>query len=112
MNDYLLTIEGYCRNSDCISREVTIRVKDYDRTLKGQPPAAMMCPLCHGPLSLHWMKSTHEVWKKDQEHARQSVNLQMRVRDKGPTTELIGFSLSAMTDDRLPPTPEGWWARG
>lgn len=51
---YLLTIYGYCENSDCPAREVVMRIKDYDNALLRMIGNGMRCPVCQqAPLNVH-----------------------------------------------------------
>jgi hypothetical protein len=49
--DYLLYVEGYCENPACMTREVRITVKDYERDIEALND--ITCPLCGSSLNLH-----------------------------------------------------------
>lgn len=54
LSDHCNEAEYFCQNTDCVVREVTIRVK-----LHGEPrPATFLCPACGiGPLKFHnWIE--------------------------------------------------------
>jgi hypothetical protein len=44
-------VAGYCRSSDCMAREVTVQIKQFDPTPQGICP---VCPLCRTPLKEDW----------------------------------------------------------
>lgn len=110
--DSLLYVEFYCDTSaDCAAREITVHVKDYDRTfVKSVISMVPVCPICRSPLKVHWVSSAREYVEVQERQARVSVNIQMRHRDNGDALRVE--CASWYSDDRLPPTPEGWFASG
>lgn len=107
--DYQIHIHGYCESPDCTVRGVDIRVKDYDRELVQQlSQRVLSCPVCGSTLNVHGAETASECARRKEVHARRSVNLQMRWRDQG-WPDLRFARLSDMEDDRLPPTPDGWF---
>lgn len=51
-------IEMYCRNSDCVAREVRVWVKFHGT----EPiPQSADCPLCGSALTLHGVKTRSEI---------------------------------------------------
>jgi hypothetical protein len=83
------------------------------RTFLDQP---VVCPICHGSeLGFYQLASPedHEQWQFRQ--ARKLVNWQMYRRDHADQRArdgFVSFPASVMGDDRLPPTPPGWWEAG
>ena len=102
----LIYLEGYCRNSSCSIREIEIRVKDHERTFLNEQ-SRLRCPVCYVSLTLHWVRTAHEHTLVGEQFARMNVNEQMYVRDLGPGLHPVGADV--MCDDRLPPTPDGWF---
>lgn len=94
----LLVIEAYCEHPGCATRQVTLHLKDYDRTFKKLAANGLVCPVCRRPLKLHWAQSfdAHEATKDY--FARCSVNTQRYIRDHGRSC----VPASVMADDRLP----------
>jgi hypothetical protein len=111
---YQVFFEFYCRNQDCAVREVEVRVKDYDgdllSALKGRRPT---CPLCAYPLALHNVAGGPSYRRQEDADARRSVNAQMRLRDleRDAPGHLHALRATEMIDERLPPTPDGWFTR-
>lgn len=102
----VIWVEGYCQSSDCPGREVRIKIKDHDGVfLQMFERSGLVCPICQGKLKLHWALTLEEKNTRDERDARGSVNVQMFLRDK----QTMFFPLSIMLDERLPPTPEGWF---
>ena len=94
--DVLLVVEAYCNNSECATRKLTFRLKDFDNTLiQMVAGVGLTCPVCRGRLSIHWVRTAevHEAVKERQ--ARRSVNAQRYARDHNG---VIDFS---EIDDRL-----------
>lgn len=104
-----LEVEAYCRHTGCPVREVTLQIKDYDRELvaavQGLPGQALQCPVCRRPLVVHYARPATESAKRAEAEARMSVNRQMFVRDTGSPF----CPVDRMLDERLPPTPTGWF---
>lgn len=104
--DAQLAIEAYCFSDECPAREVTIYIKDHDRTLVDMVAKnSIRCPICGEPTKLHGAATTREVHDAEDRDARRSVNTQMYMRDHNETFVPIGIKL----DDRLPTTPADWW---
>ena len=98
-------LEMYCQNSRCPARTVTLFVKEHD----SKTPDTLTCPACQRPLKVHHVETIGEVHRNAELDARQSVLVQMYDRDHATPD---GFSLTpahVFFDDRLPPTPPGWW---
>lgn len=107
-----LYIETYCRNDICCGREILIRIKDYDKSLVRQlSGGGFDCPICGQTLALHWIQTAQERDASEAREARSLVNHQMHVRDEQKRTgkSLVVVPLSLDGDDRLPPTPSGWF---
>jgi hypothetical protein len=111
---YLVTCELYCDQPECPVREIEVRVKDHDATLlvlvKNN---GYHCPLCGKPAKMHWAMTFQQADAQEKQRARESVNLQMRhrdrcVRERGPDA-LEVWRGDQMCDDRLPPTPDDWF---
>jgi hypothetical protein len=96
----------YCDNTDCAGREVVVNVKDDDGTLVAQLARSQTCPLCGKALETRGVATIAQYDANAAHTARCSVNTQMYVRDQGGAAFVPG---SVYLDDRLPPTPEGWW---
>ncbi len=61
-HDAILTIEGYCDQSECSAREVEIFVKDFDDTfLSVLSRRGLSCPVCGVQLKVH-----HVVARRDE----------------------------------------------
>ena len=104
--DYNLMAEAYC-DGDCPLREVTIHVKDHDKQLlRLLKSHGLTCPLCGHELKLHWVRTGREDQRHRDEDSRCSVNAQMYRRD----TDGFSIPCSVLCDDRLPPTPDGWFS--
>ncbi|MGE0359678.1 MAG: hypothetical protein AB7R67_03045 [Vicinamibacterales bacterium] len=90
-------------------RTLTLDLKDHDATLvptlRRRAPA---CPACGAALIVHHVHTQAEAERHARRDARASVNLQMRERDAGPDAVMI-LPLDDYDDDRLPPTPPGWF---
>lgn len=104
--DYLLHLEAYCRVPECPAREVRVHLKDYDQTLLPllRKRRGLRCPVCGGRLALHSIQDRDQEQQVRHLEARWSVNAQLWERDHGPV-----FPVAALCDDRLPPTPPGWF---
>lgn len=113
-HDYQLYIEAYCRN-DCPVREVQVRVKDHDRELLAMIGAnGLLCPVCGGALALHHVMDTNGRRASEAVAARLSVNAQMYERDqraRNPEQTLVAIPASVLFNNRLPPTPDGWFKK-
>lgn len=102
----LLVLRCYCENADCSVRQVKVRVKDLDGDKRlGQIPK---CPLCSAPMNLHDALTFAEEDRHELRNARGSVAVQMYERDH-ERGGIVATPASVFTDDRLPPTPVGWW---
>src|SRR5262249_38576270 len=88
--EWLFEIQGYCENSDCNVRYVTVTVKEYD----GPTPPHFCCPVCGDDLNVHHIYDLEQAEEVSDRDARVSVNLQLYRRDhpKEP------FPMSAMHD--------------
>jgi hypothetical protein len=110
---YVLYLEGYCRGH-CAVREVTLHIKDLDdELLAALSNRALTCPVCGGGLVVHWTRTAEEQAAEEETEARRSVNSQMRARDfrRDHGRGLFSESAAELLDDRLPPTPDGWFAK-
>ena len=106
----LLHIEGYCRSDGCPGRELRIYVKDYDRELLDHVTRrGLTCPICGGPLAIHWVHTPLEHTASQEQQARWSVNTQMYERDHAQPGALVGIPADVMCREELPPTPPGYW---
>jgi hypothetical protein len=102
----LFFLELYCDAPDCAFRQVRISVKDYDSDKRLRVKfSGLPCPLCGHLLKLHYAMDPREHMNEREKEARSSVACQMWVRDSGED----GIPLVLFLDDRLPPTPKGWW---
>lgn len=106
----ILHMELYCENAACPAREIEIYLKDHDTTLIGMVRArgGMSCPVCSAQLKIHWIQDPYGYARSRERSARESVNCQMYVRDFCDP-DLPVITGDVMGDDRLPPTPEGWF---
>lgn len=96
--DSLLVLEGYCRG-DCPAREVRVRIKDHDRQLLDLVGRhGLTCPVCRGPLVLHWVRTFAEQEAATAWEARCSVNVQLYERDHADGC----VPAEVFCDDRLP----------
>lgn len=104
----LIWINAYCAATGCPVREVDIRVKDYDAELMPllRRQEGVLCPVCQTPMQVHGAATLSEHERAAAMHARMSVNGQMYERDHSG----IGAPLRVLIDERLPPTPEGWFS--
>jgi hypothetical protein len=105
----LVEVSGYCNSQGCPGRQLSMVVKDYDDELvKLLRRRGLRCPLCSKPMLFDGVLGLSEYRARDEHAARVSVNQQMFIRDAG------GFPVlteGLLRDDRLPPTPEGWFAK-
>jgi hypothetical protein len=97
--------ELYCESPSCSAREVTILIKDDDEMLLDSQ-REFVCPICREPLKFHVVFTRSEHAAAENRDARRSVNTQMFARDQNGET---GIPIAISVDDRLPPTPDGWW---
>jgi hypothetical protein len=97
----LITVELYCEAEDCSAREIKVRIKDYDSTLH---KANLRCPLCGSVPKLHYAIDRETDRKRYERACREGVAVQMYKREHGAC---VPFSV--LGDDRLPPTPGGWF---
>lgn len=107
----LLYVEAYCRSTFCCAREVEILLKDYDREAVGlMRRSGFKCPVCgEGSLTVHNILTARGKSALDAHEARMSVNRQMLARDREGEGRHVFFSGPEFCDDRLPPTPPGWF---
>jgi len=113
-HDYQLVLEIYCSQSGCSVREITIHVKDHDKTFVPHlRKRSLVCPVCGGTnIIVHGLETALEAERQDDASARHSVNRQMLTRDRMAQGEDCAFLTAAeFGDDRLPPTPPGWFPR-
>lgn len=105
--DPVLELEAYCEAGDCPARVTTVRVKDYDEELLPLLRArrGLRCPICGGPLKLHHAITIDEAAAQRRAAARASVAVEMYARDH----DTLAVPMAVYLDDRLPPTPPGWW---
>lgn len=109
--DGLLYIEAYCQNPSCAVRDITIHIKDHDATIvRDVSVRGICCPVCNGITTVHFAITSRTHHERGEQLARWSVNEQMYVRDHCHSG-LVVMPVSAMNDDRLPPTPDGWFSR-
>jgi hypothetical protein len=104
----------YCEGDDCPARTIEIALKATQGALierfRRQVPR---CPICHrATLSVHEVLTLEQSEARDDRAARESVNTQMWQRDHAvdddPWSRAV--PVTVLLDDRLPPTPEGWFA--
>lgn len=110
--DDLIVVRLQCGNQDCAVREIKVRCKDYDGTLLPLRPGKPTCPFCGtSDVSVHNVRTFREDDAASDVAARERVNLQMWLRDNQPaeSNRPVCFSAERAMDDRLPPTPDGWW---
>jgi len=100
----LVSFEGYCTNSNCMAREIRVHLKNHDDPLLEH---AVRCPMCRSRLKLHWVRTYREEAIEEDKVARRLVNMQMHYRDYPERLGVI--SAAVLCDDRLPPTPPGWF---
>lgn len=109
----LLVIEAYCRSTECSAREVRIRVKDHDETLVADVERegfGLTCPVCGKRLAVHWIRDFQTDEEDRDRDARARVNMQMYARDqRNRGDNLVVFPSHVICDERLPPTPDGWF---
>lgn len=106
-HDPVLELEAYCEAGGCPARETTIHVKDYDEDLLTLLRArrGLRCPVCGAPLKLHHAITFREAEAQRRLEARGSVAVEMYARDH----DTLAVPMAVYLDDRLPPTPPGWW---
>lgn len=113
---YLIVAEFYCDNSDCSARELRVSFKDYDDTLSAAVRLRKCpCPFCGQPLKMHWACGPREEQIRQEQEARCSVNRQMLRRQRlqeNPNAKFFAATAAEIVDDRLPPTPDGWFKSG
>jgi len=113
---YQVMAEAYCDSPRCPVREVELHIKDYDNELVALTAKRgwWSCPVCSEPLKLHWAMGPKQYSEQERERARWSVNEQMRTRDlhQRDPDALVVMDARDICDDRLPPTPEGWFGQG
>jgi hypothetical protein len=85
---------------------VVITIKDHDNILVDRLAARQPCPLCGKPLKFHRVETFAQREAVDERDARMSVNRQMYLLEN-PEGFVPG---NVLFDDRLPPTPSGWFA--
>jgi hypothetical protein len=106
----LLHLELYCDNSDCMAREVNVKVKDYENELVDSArKRGFKCPMCGKQMKQHGVETPAQREARKEEWSRVSVNLQMRRRAQGEPGIFV-ITGTWFHDDRLPPTPDGWFA--
>lgn len=102
----------YCERFACAAREIHIRTKDHgtEEPILGE---ALRCPICGSHVvSIHSVLTDDEQAAVDAEDARRQVNTQMFVRDRIASGDMLPLTpVTVLLDDRLPPTPPGWWDR-
>jgi hypothetical protein len=110
----LFHIEGYCDGTRCPAREVRLWLKDYDdEAIALIARHGLLCPLCGAVLTIHGVRTRNEQHRHAETRARMSVSEQMYRRDQAATDQvergIVLTPLRVLLDDRLPPTPAGWW---
>jgi len=88
--------ELYCRNAGCSVREVVLTIKEHDGPTT---PAALVCPACRHPLTIHQVLSLEEQRAASERSARISVNEQLYRLRTGSDT----IPIEVLFDDSLPP---------
>ena len=112
--DALFHIEGYCDGTRCPARDVRLCLKDYaDQAIALIARHGLTCPLCGAALKVHGVWTRNEQHRHAEARARMSVSEQMYRRDQAATDQvergIVLTPLRVLLDDRLPPTPAGWW---
>jgi hypothetical protein len=106
---HVIEVEFYCERPACAAREIRVTLKDHDSNLvPHMAHHVVACPICSHPVKVHWVRSAHDQARHDEALARSSVNTQMFLRDL-PPDELGAVPASVLCDERLPPTPPGWF---
>ena len=106
----MLCIEGYCENPDCPARQVTVDIKDHDHELLPLLKRnGLTCMVCKAPLSFNRAETLGDNGRRRSHEARCSVSRQMYSRDYADNSGLCALPMTVFGDDRLPPTPPGWW---
>ena len=107
----LLRFEAYCDQSSCPAREIRVDVKDYDKNLITHLEAdGLRCPICREELKVYAVATKEDAAAADNRVARSLVAQQMYVRDhQGGASSLVTMPTTVQCDERLPPTPKGWW---
>jgi hypothetical protein len=107
-------VHAYCESERCAVRLVEVTVKLH----AGGPklPQQWRCPACASTLTVHEVQSAAEYDRQQAKDARGSVAIAMYLRDQRRTRApgvdprwLTMYPLSVLLDERLPPTPPGWW---
>lgn len=112
-SDSILSLELYCDESGCPAREIRLLVKDHDSTFVNliKRQGGFRCPLCASPAKMHWVRTARQEAIEKEHSARCNVAMQMMRRDRTPDGGLFVMSASEVCDDRLPPTPDGWFKK-
>jgi hypothetical protein len=104
-------LELYCHGEDCPVRTITLSLKDDANTLASFLDRPLRCPICQSAdVALEWVRTMDEredEWDRD---ARSSVNMQLWARDHRHEP-FLSYPASVVGDERLPPTPPGWWEK-
>ena len=100
-----IVFELYCEQTNCAARQVVVTIKDHDHILMKRLAARQPCPLCGQPLKFHRVETFAQLEAVDERDARMSVNRQMYLLEN-PEGFVPG---NVLFDDRLPPTPSGWF---
>jgi hypothetical protein len=109
--NYLLTIRAYCEGY-CPARTFEIEIKDHDDQLLEMVRKGLRCPVCGTRrVAVHAVLTAEERSARSAASARAAVNAQMYTRDHTAPGNLVVIPASRLGDDRLPPTPAGWWGR-
>jgi hypothetical protein len=101
-----IVLELYCEQTNCAARQVVITIRDHDNILVERLAARQPCPLCGKPLKFHKVETFARRQAVDERDARMSVNRQMYLIHENPDGFVPG---NVLFDDRLPPTPCGWF---
>src|SRR5262245_51678010 len=75
--EYLWEVEGYCQNTDCNIREVTVELKEF----AGPTPPQFSCPVCGQELTVHHVYDAQKSEQERDREARESVNYQIYKRE-------------------------------
>jgi hypothetical protein len=103
----VLIVEVVCCAPECCAREIRVRLKNHGTGL----PGSVRCPICGGTqLALQSIRTFVEDERTRDRAARARVNWQMYGRDHA-VNGIAAIPFSILKDDRLPPTPAGWWEK-
>lgn len=105
----LVHVVAYCEEAECPVRDFDIKLKHVDEI---DLVRALACPWCGSlRVSVHGAETLDEREASLNRNARERVNVQMLQRDRPAPGGLHVMTIGEFTDDRLPPTPPGWWEK-